>query len=171
MSFGKIYGIKVWEPPTNCSWDNEASCLRCHVLSMQPCFFPHTPFLFLALIHFDKWLILYKANPRTLAVRIIANAAGLDVELEEITFPASEDYRKIHPLGKIPAFVRSNGFVLTECIAIAVYCKIPHMLGVLEYRYYLLKPLILISDLTWPNLSLVASQDESSTLLGKTKEE
>ena len=75
---------------------------------------------------------LYKVNPRTLIVRIVAKAAGLDVELAEISFPVSEDYRKINPLGKIPTFVGSNGFVLTETIAIAVYCKISHVLGVLD---------------------------------------
>lgn len=74
---------------------------------------------------------MVKANPRTIIVRAVAKAAGLDVELAEITFPASDDYRKINPLGKIPSFVGSDGFVLTECIAIAVYCKISHMLGVL----------------------------------------
>jgi len=62
-----------------------------------------------------------KANPRTLIVRAVAKAAGLDVKLVEITFPVSEDYRKINPLGKIPAFVGSDGFVLTECLAIAFY--------------------------------------------------
>jgi hypothetical protein len=33
----------------------------------------------------------------------------------------SSEYRKIHPLGKIPAFEGANGFNLSEAIAIAIY--------------------------------------------------
>jgi elongation factor 1-gamma len=35
----------------------------------------------------------------------------------------SEDYLKVNKLGKVPTFVGADGFVLSECIAIAVYCK------------------------------------------------
>jgi elongation factor 1-gamma len=34
---------------------------------------------------------------------------------------ASDHYRKINPLAKIPTFVGSDGYVLSECIAIAIY--------------------------------------------------
>ena len=34
------------------------------------------------------------------------------------------EYRKIHPLGKIPAFEGANGFNLSEVMAIAVYGKL-----------------------------------------------
>lgn len=34
----------------------------------------------------------------------------------------SDDYRKLNKLGKIPTFVGADNYVLTECIAIAVYC-------------------------------------------------
>jgi elongation factor 1-gamma len=52
----------------------------------------------------------------------VAKANNLDLELVE-TAPASGNasYKTINPLDKIPAFVGANGFVLTECIAIAVY--------------------------------------------------
>jgi len=33
----------------------------------------------------------------------------------------SEEYKKVNPLGKIPTFVGADGFVLSECIAIAIY--------------------------------------------------
>lgn len=42
------------------------------------------------------------------------------------TVPAegvSLDYLKLNKLGLVPTFEGSDGFVLTECIAIAVYCK------------------------------------------------
>lgn len=34
------------------------------------------------------------------------------------------EYRKIHPLGKIPAFEGANGFNLSEVMAIAIYGKL-----------------------------------------------
>jgi elongation factor 1-gamma len=39
------------------------------------------------------------------------------------TFNSSAEYRKISPVGKIPAFEGANGFTLSEAIAIAVYGK------------------------------------------------
>lgn len=36
----------------------------------------------------------------------------------------SEEYKKVNPLGKIPTFVGADGFVLSECIAIAIYSKL-----------------------------------------------
>lgn len=36
-----------------------------------------------------------------------------------------EEYLKLNKLGKVPTFEGKDGFVLTECIAIAVYCKCP----------------------------------------------
>ncbi|PGH03915.1 hypothetical protein AJ80_08617 [Polytolypa hystricis UAMH7299] len=63
-------------------------------------------------------------NPRTTACRVVAKANDLDVELVE-TAPGTKEaeYLKVNALGKIPSFVGANGFVLTECIAIAVYRK------------------------------------------------
>lgn len=37
----------------------------------------------------------------------------------------STDYLKLNKLGKVPTFEGADGFVLSECIAIAVYCKCP----------------------------------------------
>jgi hypothetical protein len=37
----------------------------------------------------------------------------------------SADYLKLNKLGKVPTFEGADGFVLSECIAIAVYCKYP----------------------------------------------
>jgi hypothetical protein len=36
----------------------------------------------------------------------------------------SKEYLSTNPLGKIPAFVGADGFVLSECIAIAIYSKL-----------------------------------------------
>ncbi|KAK6437831.1 elongation factor EF-1 gamma subunit [Oleoguttula sp. CCFEE 5521] len=65
----------------------------------------------------------YPGNPRTTAIAAVAKANGL--ELEDVhTEPAkgvSEEYKKLNKLGKVPTFEGSDGYVLTECIAIAIY--------------------------------------------------
>ncbi|KAF8472435.1 elongation factor EF-1 gamma subunit [Kalaharituber pfeilii] len=80
----------------------------------------------------------FKENPRTRILLVIAKENGLDIELVETYPPGPEEYAKVNPLRKIPTFVGSNGFVLTECIAIAIY---------------------------------LVSQNEKTTLLGKSKED
>jgi elongation factor 1-gamma len=55
---------------------------------------------------------------------VIAKANNLDVELVETRPPnVDPEYLKFNPLGCIPTFVGSNGFVLTETMAIAIYCE------------------------------------------------
>lgn len=58
---------------------------------------------------------------------VVAKANGLDVELvhEEPAKGVSAEYLKLNPLGSVPTFQGADGFVLTECIAIAIYCKQP----------------------------------------------
>nr|POF24089.1 elongation factor 1-gamma 1 [Quercus suber] len=88
----------------------------------------------------------YTDNPRTLAILAVAKANNLNIELVE-TIPGnglSEDYLKLNKLGRIPTFEGADGYTLTECIAIAVY----------TYRH-----------------PLVTSQNEKTTLLGKTKQD
>ncbi|KAK1088621.1 elongation factor EF-1 gamma subunit [Friedmanniomyces endolithicus] len=65
----------------------------------------------------------YPGNPRTTAILAVAKANSL--ELEQVhTEPAkgvSEDYKKLNKLGKVPTFEGADGYVLTECMAIAIY--------------------------------------------------
>ncbi|KAJ5657950.1 uncharacterized protein N7484_001599 [Penicillium longicatenatum] len=82
-------------------------------------------------------------NGRTLSILVAAKHNDLDIELVQTQPNASANvsnaaYRKIQPLGKIPAFEGANGFNLSEVIAIAIY---------------------------------VTSQNEKTTLLGKTKQD
>ncbi|KAG5301857.1 elongation factor 1-gamma [Histoplasma ohiense] len=77
-------------------------------------------------------------NPRTTACRIAAKANNLDVKLVDKTSVKPAEYEKFNALNKIPTFVGANDYVLTECIAIAIY---------------------------------LASQNEKTTLLGKTKQD
>lgn len=54
----------------------------------------------------------------------VAKANKLDLEVVH-TEPAkgvSDDYKKLNRLGKVPTFEGADNYVLTECIAIAVYC-------------------------------------------------
>ncbi|EAW08688.1 elongation factor 1 gamma domain-containing protein [Aspergillus clavatus NRRL 1] len=83
-------------------------------------------------------------NGRTLAVLVAAKCNDVELELVETeansaaAFNQSAEYKKLQPLGKVPAFEGANGFALSEAIAIAVY---------------------------------VTSQNEKTTLLGKTKQD
>ncbi|KAL2259598.1 hypothetical protein VTK26DRAFT_6688 [Humicola hyalothermophila] len=78
-------------------------------------------------------------NPRSTAIRAVAKANGLDIEeVETDTKNPTPEFLAANPLHKIPTFVGADGYVLTECIAIAIY---------------------------------VASQNEKTTLLGKTKQD
>ncbi|KAH6626838.1 hypothetical protein B0J18DRAFT_425799 [Chaetomium sp. MPI-SDFR-AT-0129] len=84
-------------------------------------------------------LYSYAGNPRSTAIRAVAKANNLELEEVEVdTKQPTADFLAANPLHKVPTFVGADGFVLTECIAIAVY---------------------------------VTSQNEKTTLLGKTKQD
>ncbi|KAL1878087.1 hypothetical protein VTK73DRAFT_8138 [Phialemonium thermophilum] len=84
-------------------------------------------------------LYTYEANPRSTAIRAVAKANDLELKVVEVdTTNPPADYLKYNKLGKVPTFVGDDGYVLYECIAIAIY---------------------------------VTSQNEKTTLLGKTKQD
>jgi elongation factor 1-gamma len=68
-------------------------------------------------------LYTYPGNPRSIAIRAVAKANNVDLEIIEIELDkgVSTEYLKINKLGKIPTFVGADGYVLHECIAIAIY--------------------------------------------------
>ena len=52
----------------------------------------------------------------------MAKANGLDLEFVETdTANPSAEYLKYNKLSKVPTFVGADGYVLSECIAIAIY--------------------------------------------------
>lgn len=66
-----------------------------------------------------------QGNPRSTAIRAVAKENKLDLEIVQ-TVPhegVSPDYLKINHLGKIPSFVGADGYTLTECMAVAIYCE------------------------------------------------
>jgi elongation factor 1-gamma len=68
-------------------------------------------------------LYTYPGNPRSTAIRAVAKANNIELEVVE-TEPAKgvpEEYLKINKLGKVPTFVGEDGFTLHEAIAIAIY--------------------------------------------------
>ncbi|KAF8534615.1 hypothetical protein BDD12DRAFT_859535 [Trichophaea hybrida] len=68
-------------------------------------------------------LYSYPSNARTTSLLVVAKTNKLDVELvhEEPAKGVSAEYLKINPQGKVPTFQGADGFVLNECIAIAIY--------------------------------------------------
>ena len=73
---------------------------------------------------------LYNAPQSTCSqrVRFVLNAKRLPFAEVKLDLLAGDqlapEYLKLNPLGCIPTFVGSNGFVLTETMAIAIYCEL-----------------------------------------------
>jgi len=68
-------------------------------------------------------LYTYPGNPRSTAIRAVAKANNLDLEIVH-TEPAkgvSPEYLKLNKLGKVPTFEGADGYVLSESMAIAIY--------------------------------------------------
>ena len=69
-------------------------------------------------------LILLQENARSTALLAVAKENKLDIELVETKTPITDiEYIKLNPLGRVPTFVGANGFILTESMAIAIYCE------------------------------------------------
>lgn len=72
-------------------------------------------------------------NPRTISALVAAKANDVDVELVETQANANADFNKsaeyiaINPAGKIPAFKGTNGYTLSEAIALNVYRMWPFL--------------------------------------------
>jgi glutathione S-transferase len=95
MAFGKLYTATVSFPPYTPSL-----CSRSTLTLFSP----------------------RQANPRSTAILAVAKANNLDLEVVETnTSKPPAGYTKYNKLGKIPTFVGSDGYVLSECVAIAIY--------------------------------------------------
>lgn len=54
----------------------------------------------------------------------MAKANDVDLEIVEVdTASPSADYLKLNKLGKVPTFEGEDGYVLYECMAIAIYSR------------------------------------------------
>lgn len=65
-----------------------------------------------------------KPNPRSTAILAVTKAYGLHLDIVYAEKSNKEAYDKLcqyNPLGQVPTFVGSDGYVLTKCIAIALY--------------------------------------------------
>lgn len=61
-------------------------------------------------------------NPRTTAIRAVAKANNIDLEIVEVdTTAPPPELSAANPLAKVPTFVGADGYTLSECIAIAIY--------------------------------------------------
>jgi hypothetical protein len=67
-----------------------------------------------------------QGNTRTTSLLAIAAENNLSIQLIETNPHKStpESYLALNPLGKIPTFVDSAGFAVSEVLAIAVYCAL-----------------------------------------------
>ena len=55
---------------------------------------------------------------------VVAKENKLNIELVHTQPPnVDTEYLKLNPLGTVPTFVGSNGFVLSEVMAVAIYCE------------------------------------------------
>ena len=81
--------------------------------------------MFLFFEHLRSLLTPLRDNGRTIATLVAAKHNGLELDLVKTEANSAKnsaaEYRKVQPLGKIPAFEGANGFNLSEAIAIAIY--------------------------------------------------
>jgi elongation factor 1-gamma len=72
-------------------------------------------------------VLLIQANPRSTGILAVAKANNLEIEVVEVdTEKPTPEFLAANPLSKVPAFVGADGYVLTECSAIAVYGTFCH---------------------------------------------
>lgn len=65
-------------------------------------------------------------NPRSFAILAVAQAQGLELEIVDASRENAENHArllKVNPLGQVPVLVTVDGYVLTECIPIALYSE------------------------------------------------
>jgi glutathione S-transferase len=67
------------------------------------------------------------SNARTTVLLVIAKENKLDINFVETNpdYELSGKYLELNPLKRIPTFEAADGWVLSEVIAIAIYCKYP----------------------------------------------
>ncbi|KAL8792410.1 MAG: hypothetical protein Q9195_005024 [Heterodermia aff. obscurata] len=66
----------------------------------------------------------HQPNPRSFAILAIAKGQGLKLDVVYADKGNAKNYEKLltyNPLGQVPVFVGADGYVLTECIPIALY--------------------------------------------------
>jgi elongation factor 1-gamma len=95
-----------------------------------------------------------QTNPRTVPILAVAKANNIELELVETNnvkagIGSPPGYLKLNPLGKIPTFEGKDGYVLTECIAIAIYSTFEDSQSGFPFLY----------DETYYHLQLSLSED------------
>ncbi|KAK9418010.1 putative Glutathione S-transferase [Seiridium unicorne] len=66
----------------------------------------------------------HKNNPRTIPILAIAKSQGLNIDVVYADRCDGDNHEKLlqlNPLGQVPVFVGADGYVLVECIPIALY--------------------------------------------------
>ncbi|KAF1960494.1 glutathione S-transferase [Byssothecium circinans] len=74
-------------------------------------------------------LYTHNPNPRSFGIITVAKTLGVELDIVYIDRNKEEDQKtlqKLNPLNQVPVFVGSDGFVLTECVVIALYITSQH---------------------------------------------
>jgi elongation factor 1-gamma len=68
--------------------------------------------------------LCYLGNSRSTVLLVIAKENNLGIKFAEVKPPKVDaEYLKLNPLALVPTFVGTDGLLLTEVMAIAIYCK------------------------------------------------
>ncbi|OAQ96169.1 hypothetical protein LLEC1_02809 [Akanthomyces lecanii] len=72
---------------------------------------------------FASELCSLQGNPRSIAIKAVAKANGLDVKVTtvDLSVARTPEHLTGSPIGRVPAFVGEDGFTLHEAVAIAIY--------------------------------------------------
>lgn len=96
-------------------------------------------------------LYTYENNPRSTAIRAVAKANDLQLDIVEVdTTNPTPEYLKLNKLGKVPTFESEDGFVLYECMAIAIYSKFPATRSLLSYKPSQCDEYLLLEEYCYP---------------------
>ncbi|EON96143.1 putative elongation factor 1-gamma protein [Phaeoacremonium minimum UCRPA7] len=71
---------------------------------------------------YEAHIRVLQANPRSTGILAVAKANDVKLDIVDTdTKKPTAEYLKQNKLGKVPTFVGADGYVLSECIAIAIY--------------------------------------------------
>ena len=91
----------------------------------------------------------------------MAKENKLDVELVETKPPVQDiEYFKLNALGKIPTFKGSNDYILTEALAIAVYCMLLLIPWIILFAFHKMNKIHIINSYPWLNILLTILRSE-----------
>ncbi|PTU25423.1 hypothetical protein P175DRAFT_0429094 [Aspergillus ochraceoroseus IBT 24754] len=74
-------------------------------------------------------LYTHSPNPRSATILALAKANGLELDIVYAEKKNNDGYEQLcryNSLGQVPTFVRADGYILSECIPLTLYCTLPY---------------------------------------------